>query len=97
MKTALIIGAGQAGLSLSYFLQKHAIDHLILEKDRPFSAWHARWDTFRLNTANWMNTLPGTTREFVPNAHPNHIPTKSDALAYFHRRNHDHAFSAAFA
>ncbi len=55
----IVIGGGQAGITLSYYLQQRGVEHLVLERDRAFSAWHNCWDSFRMNTANWMNTLPG--------------------------------------
>ena len=54
----IVVGAGQAGVSLSYFLQKEGVSHLVLERDRALSAWHRRWDGFHANTPAWMNTLP---------------------------------------
>jgi hypothetical protein len=41
-------GAGQAGLSVSYYLTKQARDHIVLEQsDKPAEAWrNHRWDLF---------------------------------------------------
>jgi putative flavoprotein involved in K+ transport len=56
----LIIGGGQAGLSMSHLLKQQGISHLILEKNRLGNAWRSeRWDTFCLVTPNWQCTLPG--------------------------------------
>lgn len=56
----LIIGGGQAGLSLSYLLKQQGLSHLILEKNRLGHAWRdERWDSFCLVTPNWQCTLPG--------------------------------------
>ena len=58
--SVLIIGGGQAGLSMSYNLKQQGIDHLILEKNRIGHSWRSeRWDTFCLVTPNWQCTLPG--------------------------------------
>jgi putative flavoprotein involved in K+ transport len=55
----VIIGGGQAGLSLSYYLRQRGIDHLVLEKHEPVHAWRdQRWDTFCLVTPNWQCRLP---------------------------------------
>lgn len=55
-----IIGGGQAGLSLSYYLQQRGIDHVVLEKRSPLHAWRTqRWDSFCLVTPNWQCKLPG--------------------------------------
>jgi len=55
----IIIGAGQCGTSLAYYFAENNISYLILEKDRVFSSWYKRWESFYMNTANWMNLLPG--------------------------------------
>ena len=58
--SVIIIGGGQAGLSASYYLQQHDIDHLVLEKHTLTNAWRTqRWDAFCLVTPNWQCTLPG--------------------------------------
>ncbi len=60
--TALIIGAGQCGLSMSNALSKRGIDHLVLDAGRIGNSWKTeRWDSLRMLTPNWMNVLPGTT------------------------------------
>jgi putative flavoprotein involved in K+ transport len=57
---ALVIGGGQAGLSISYCLKERGIDHLVFEKHRMAEAWRSqRWDTFCLVTPNWQCKLPG--------------------------------------
>lgn len=55
----IIVGGGQAGLSVSYNLQKHGVDHMIFEKHRVGYSWrNDRWDTFCLVTPNWQCRLP---------------------------------------
>lgn len=56
----LIIGGGQAGLSVSWYLMKKGIEHIVLERHRRFESWrNNRWDTFCLVTPNWQCRLPG--------------------------------------
>ncbi len=57
----LIIGAGQAGLATSYWLQQAGREHLVLEQaDRAADVWQSgRWDSFSLVTPNWTFRLPG--------------------------------------
>jgi putative flavoprotein involved in K+ transport len=58
--SVIIVGGGQAGLSLSHYLKQRSIDHLVLEKHDPVHAWRdQRWDTFCLVTPNWQCKLPG--------------------------------------
>src|SRR6267378_5005683 len=57
---AIIIGGGQAGLSMSYCLKQRGIDHVVLEKHSLGYEWRERrWDSFCLVTPNWQCRLPG--------------------------------------
>lgn len=54
-----IVGGGQSGLSMSYYLQKLGIDHVVIEKNNVVNSWKtARWDNFCLVTPNWQCNLP---------------------------------------
>ena len=56
----VIIGGGQAGLALSYYLTQQGRAHVVLERGRVAETWRSqRWDSFTLVTPNWMTQLPG--------------------------------------
>jgi putative flavoprotein involved in K+ transport len=56
----VVVGAGQAGLAVSYYLQAFGVEHVVLERGRIGESWRsARWDSFTLVTPNWMTRLPG--------------------------------------
>ncbi|NIB42390.1 NAD(P)-binding domain-containing protein [Pseudomaricurvus alkylphenolicus] len=56
----VVIGAGQAGLTCSYYLRLLGVDHVVLERGDVGSSWrHQRWDSMHLLTPNGLNTLPG--------------------------------------
>lgn len=56
----LVIGGGQAGLSVSYYLNRQDREHVVLEKNRIGETWRSRkWDSFTLVTPNWQLQLPG--------------------------------------
>ena len=56
----VVVGAGQAGLSVSWYLGRAGIEHLVLEAATPVHAWSdSRWDNFTLVTPNWHCRLPG--------------------------------------
>jgi putative flavoprotein involved in K+ transport len=58
--SVVVIGGGQAGLSMSHCLAARGIDHVVLERDRIGHEWRdRRWDTFCLVTPNWQCQLPG--------------------------------------
>ena len=56
----VVVGAGQAGLAVSYYLQAFGVEHVVLDRGRIGESWRsARWDSFTLVTPNWMTRLPG--------------------------------------
>jgi putative flavoprotein involved in K+ transport len=57
--TVAIVGAGQAGLSLSYELTHAGIEHVVLERGSVGESWQRRWDSFRLVIPNSTVSLPG--------------------------------------
>lgn len=58
--TVVVIGAGQAGLAMSWWLARHAIDHVLLERGEVANSWKTeRWDSLTLLTPNWQSRLPG--------------------------------------
>jgi putative flavoprotein involved in K+ transport len=58
-RPVIVVGGGQAGLSMSRCLKKRGIDHLVLERDSVAHTWrNQRWDTFSLVTPNWQCQLP---------------------------------------
>lgn len=62
----LIVGAGQGGLSVSWFLKQRGIAHRVLDRGGVANAWASqRWDSFCLVTPNWSINLPG--RPYVGN------------------------------
>jgi putative flavoprotein involved in K+ transport len=55
-----VVGGGQAGLSVSYWLRERGIEHIVIEANRVGSEWRERrWDSFCLVTPNWQCRLPG--------------------------------------
>ena len=60
MKDYIIIGAGQAGLSISYYLTQLKKDFLIVDaNDEVGKPWLKRWDSLKLFTPSEFNHLPG--------------------------------------
>ena len=55
----VIVGAGQAGLSLSHELAAAGVEHIVLERGRVGETWRGRWDSFCLVIPNWTVQLPG--------------------------------------
>ena len=60
----LVIGGGQAGLSMSHHLTAQGIAHLVLEKSRIAESWRtARWDSLVANGPAWHDRVPPLTFE----------------------------------
>lgn len=58
--SVVVVGGGQAGLSISHYLKQASIDHIVFEKKTVTHTWREqRWDTFCLVTPNWQCALPG--------------------------------------
>jgi putative flavoprotein involved in K+ transport len=79
----VIVGAGQAGLGVSYFLQSDGRQYIVYERGRIGESWLSqRWDSFKLNTPNFMNVLPG-----LPNdgSEPDGFGRHHELVTYFQR------------
>ena len=75
----IVVGGGQAGLALGYFLAQQGRDFVILEAaDEPAAAWLTRWDSLRLFTPARYSALPG--RAFSGDA--NRYPTRDEVASY---------------
>ena len=61
---AVVVGAGSAGLSVSYHLDALGCDHRVIDRGRIGETWRTqRWDTFRLNSPHLCSMLPGDAYE----------------------------------
>jgi putative flavoprotein involved in K+ transport len=75
----IVIGGGQAGLAIGYFLAQQGCNFAILEAtDEPAAAWRARWDSLRLFTPARYSSLPGLPFPGDPDAYPG----RDDVVAY---------------
>jgi putative flavoprotein involved in K+ transport len=56
----VVVGAGHAGLTMSYYLREAGREHIVLERRQTLGGgWQDRWDGFRLVSPNWITSLPG--------------------------------------
>jgi cation diffusion facilitator CzcD-associated flavoprotein CzcO len=61
VEDAVVIGAGQAGLSTSYHLTRRGIEHVVLDADEaPGGAWQHRWDSLTMHDVHGIAALPDT-------------------------------------
>ncbi len=60
----IVIGAGQAGLSASYHLQRRDITHVVLDANaHAGGAWQHRWKTLTMHDVHGIADLPDLARE----------------------------------
>ena len=77
----IVVGAGQAGLGISYFLKQYNFDHVVFERGKVGETWRSqRWDSFALNTANWSNGLPGAP---FPGNQPDGFGLRDELVQFF--------------
>jgi putative flavoprotein involved in K+ transport len=78
----IVVGGGQAGLSVGYQLQQRDVDFVIVDaQPRVGDVWRNRWDSLRLFTPAKYSGLPGMP---FP-APPAHLPDKDEVADYFER------------
>jgi putative flavoprotein involved in K+ transport len=75
----VVIGGGQAGLSVGYHLKRRGLRFLIVDGSaRIGDAWRKRWDSLKLFSPAWLDSLDG-----MPFPLPrNEFPTKDQMADY---------------
>jgi putative flavoprotein involved in K+ transport len=75
----IVIGAGQAGLAIGYFLARQGRRFVILEAaDTIGAAWRSRWDSLVLFTSRRYDSLPGLAFPGDPDGYP----TRDEVIGY---------------
>jgi len=78
----VVVGGGQAGLAISYYLGQEGREHVVLERAPAVAnAWrNQRWDSFTLVTPNFQVRMPGV--EYNGND-PYGFMTLAEVVKYF--------------
>ena len=83
----VIVGAGQAGLAMGYFLARQGRRFVILEAAESIgAAWRTRWESLRLFTSRRYSALVGLDFPGDPDGYP----TRDEVIAYLEQ------YAAAF-
>ena len=91
----MVIGAGQAGLSVSYYLRKLGLaagtEYVVLDRGPSTGgAWQFRWDALRIGSAHRINDLPGMDDLGLSfETADRHAPAK-DVVAEYYERYEQH-------
>ncbi len=76
----LIIGGGQAGLTMSHMLSKRGCPHLVVERNRVAERWRSeRWEGLHFQFPNWSIKLPDFP---FASGDPDGFATKQEILRY---------------
>lgn len=89
----IIIGAGQAGLAVGYYLKQNKRNFILLDKANEVGvSWKSRYDSLVLFTPRMYNSLPGL--DFEGNKHG--FPDKNEIVNYLKRYATIHALPISF-
>jgi cation diffusion facilitator CzcD-associated flavoprotein CzcO len=77
-----VIGGGQAGLAIGYYLRQQGCRFVILERANALApAWRERWDSLSLFTPRRYSALPGLPFPGDPDGYP----TRDQVITYLER------------
>ncbi len=78
----VVVGAGQAGLAMGYFLAMQGRHFTIVEASGSIgAAWRSRWDSLVLFTPRRYNSLPGLPFSGDPDGYPG----RDEVISYLER------------
>ena len=77
-----VVGAGQAGLAMGYFLKQQGREFVILERAGEIApAWRERWESLTLFTPRRYSALPGLPFPGDPDGYP----SRDEVVGYLER------------
>jgi putative flavoprotein involved in K+ transport len=83
MYDVIVIGAGQAGLAMGYYLKKRNVSFLILDKASEIGeSWRKRYDSLTLFTPRAYSALPGLPLSGDQGQYPNKNEIRDYLLHY---------------
>lgn len=86
----VVIGAGQAGLAMGYYLKQQGFSYLLLDKHaRIGESWRERYDSLVLFTPRRLSSLPGLPFPGDPDG----LPGKDDVADYLELYADTHGLS----
>lgn len=87
----VVVGAGQAGLAVAYYLRRAKLDVVLLDAGRePGGAWLHGWDSLRLFSPAGYSSLPGWP---MPDPRTDGTPTSRDVVDYLRRYEERYGFA----
>ncbi|UOG77105.1 ArsO family NAD(P)H-dependent flavin-containing monooxygenase [Hymenobacter tibetensis] len=85
----LVIGAGQSGLAVGYYLRRTGLSFVLLDDQlEPGGAWPCAWDSLQLFSPAEANSLPGW---LMPRPEDNGFPPRDAVTEYLTQYEHRYA------
>ena len=81
----VIIGAGIAGLCISFYLSRKSVPHIIIERGEIANTWiNERWNNFHLVNPNWAIKIPefGFGTRYFPSKNSHGFLNKIQTIEY---------------
>jgi putative flavoprotein involved in K+ transport len=79
VRDVLVVGGGQAGLAVGYYLRRSGLDFAILDaQEAPGGAWRHGWESLRLFSPARWSSLPGR----LMSGGTDEYPTRDELLEY---------------
>jgi thioredoxin reductase len=93
--SVLVVGAGQAGLSVAYFLQRFGLtpggDLVVVDRGPSTGgAWQFRWEALRLGSAHRVHDLPGMPELGISFETADRDRSAKDVVSEYYRRYEEH-------
>lgn len=86
----IVIGGGQAGLAVAYYLRRAETDFVVLDaEDGAGGAWQHTWDSLRLFSPASYSSLPGW---MMTASKSKGYPTRDEVIEYLSRYEDRYAF-----
>lgn len=77
----IVIGGGQSGLAVGYYLRRSGLTFLILDKgEGAGGSWRHHWNSLRLFSPAQWSSLPGV----IMQGGGNYYPTREETVQYIH-------------
>ncbi len=93
--SCVVIGAGQAGLSVAFYLRRLGLEpgeeFVVLDRGpRTGGAWQHRWEALRLGSAHRVNDLPGMDELGLSFETADHHAPARDVVADYYAQYEEH-------
>jgi putative flavoprotein involved in K+ transport len=95
MSSAIVCGAGAAGLASAAMLRRAGVEAVVIERsDQVGASWRSRYAALRLNTPGWMSTQPGYRAR---RRRYGEYPTRDEWIRYLEDYSAHHRLDVRFA